>query len=151
MGLPTTPGSQASHLLNPTLPVPHRGETRLDGAWAKKQVWRPRDRTWGLSEANTCIEESRLLVTLLGLFDAPCNDLAPRSDSASGELCSPLIPRRYVSSATTPNCPPLHYATLFWMSSFRNVMKVNHSTSFSKSASAEKSFFTALHQVVYGV
>jgi len=28
------------------------GVTRLDGARGKKQVWRPRVRTWGLSEAN---------------------------------------------------------------------------------------------------
>ena len=30
----------------------HRCVTRLDGARGKKQVWRPRVRTWGLSEAN---------------------------------------------------------------------------------------------------
>jgi len=29
-----------------------RSVTRLDGAWGKKQVWRPHVRTWGLSEAN---------------------------------------------------------------------------------------------------
>jgi len=29
-----------------------RGVTRLDGARGKKQVWRPRGRTWGLWEAN---------------------------------------------------------------------------------------------------
>jgi len=28
-----------------------RGVTRLNGAWGKKQVWRLRIRTWGLSEA----------------------------------------------------------------------------------------------------
>jgi len=32
--------------------TPHSGVTRLDGARGKKQVWRPRVRTWGLSEAN---------------------------------------------------------------------------------------------------
>jgi len=29
-----------------------REVTMLDGAWGKKQVWRPQVRTWGLSEAN---------------------------------------------------------------------------------------------------
>ena len=29
-----------------------KGVTRLDGAWGKKQVWRPHVRTWCLSDAN---------------------------------------------------------------------------------------------------
>jgi len=35
-----------------------RSVTKLDCARGKKQVWRPHVRTWGLSEANYCIEES---------------------------------------------------------------------------------------------
>jgi len=30
-----------------------RGATKFDGARGNEQVWRPRVRTWGLSEANT--------------------------------------------------------------------------------------------------
>ena len=59
-----------------------RGETRLDDAWDKKQVWRPHARTWGLSEANVLYWRKCLW---------HCDFLVPRSDSAPGELC-PLAP-----------------------------------------------------------
>jgi len=45
-----------------------RGVTRLDAAWDNKQVWRPRIRAWGLSEANLLLK--KVLATLLGLFCA---------------------------------------------------------------------------------
>jgi len=64
-----------------------REVTRLDGAWGKKQVWRPHVWTWGLSEANVLFWKKCLW---------HCWDfLVPRSDSAPGDLF-PLLPR-YVS------------------------------------------------------
>jgi len=62
-----------------------QGVTRLDGAWGKKQVWRPHVRTWGLSEANVLLWKKCLWHC--------CDFLVPSSDSAPGELCPP----RYVS------------------------------------------------------
>ena len=53
-----------------------RGVTRLDEDWGKKQVWRPHVR---LVEANVLHWRKCLWHC--------CDFLAPRSDSASGELC----------------------------------------------------------------
>jgi len=67
-----------------------RGVTRLDGAWGKKQVWRPRVRTWGLSEANVLFWKKCVWHC--------CDLLVPSTDSAPSKL-SPLPPR-YVSGVT---------------------------------------------------
>jgi len=56
-----------------------RGVTRLDGAWVKKQVWRPHVRTWGLSEANVLFWKK--------CFSHCCDYLATSSDSVPGEFC----------------------------------------------------------------
>jgi len=60
----------------------HASQTRNEVKWrrGKKQVWRPRVRTWGLSEAN--LLHWKKYVWLCG---------APRSDLAPGDL-SPLSP-----------------------------------------------------------
>jgi len=58
-----------------------RSVTRLDGAWGKKQVWRPHVRTWGLSEANV-----GLLFWKKWLWHC-CDFLSPCSDSAPEKLC----------------------------------------------------------------
>jgi len=47
-----------------------RGVTRLDGAWGKKQVWRPHVRTWGLF-GNKCTVLKQVLMTWLWLFRPP--------------------------------------------------------------------------------
>jgi len=59
-----------------------RGVAKWDGAWGKKQVWRPHVRTWVFRKQMYCFE--KLLMTLLWL-------LAPSSDSPPGELW-PLAP-----------------------------------------------------------
>jgi len=63
-----------------------RGVTRLDGAWDKKNVWRPHIRTWGYCEANVLFWKSAYGIVV---------SFGPRSDSASGEY-SPC-PTRYIS------------------------------------------------------
>ena len=60
-----------------------RDETRLDGVWGKKQVWRPRVRTWCLSEANVPFWKKAFMISVF---------LAPRSDSVPGN-CAPCPPR----------------------------------------------------------
>ena len=50
-----------------------RGVTRLD--YAKKQVWQPHVRTWGLSEGRVLFK--KVVATLLKLFGALRSDLAP--------------------------------------------------------------------------
>ena len=77
-----------------------RGLERLDGARGEKQVWRPRVRTWGLSETN--LATKKVLVTLLGLFGAP-----RISDSTLGVL-------RPTSPSLAPPSPSLA-APLFHM------------------------------------
>jgi len=52
-----------------------RGVTRLDGARGKKQVWRPHDWNWRLSEANVLYEESSC--DIVETFWRPHNDSAP--------------------------------------------------------------------------
>ena len=56
----------------------------VDGAWGKKQDWRPRVRTRGLSEAIVLLK--KVLATLLGLFGAS------HIDSAPGELRPDCLP-----------------------------------------------------------
>jgi len=77
-----------------------RGLERLDGARGEKQVWRPRVRTWGLSETN--LATKKVLVTLLGLFGAP-----RISDSTLGVLRPPspsLAPPRHPSLHLCSTC-----------------------------------------------
>ena len=65
-----------------------RSVTRLDGAWGKKQVWRPHVRTWRLSEANV-----GLLFWKNWLWHC-CDFPPPRSDSAPKKLCPPDLSLR---------------------------------------------------------
>ena len=58
-----------------------RGVTTLDGAWGKKQVWRPHVRTWVRSEANVLYWWKYLRQ----FWDFSSR----RNDSAPGELCPP--------------------------------------------------------------
>jgi len=59
-----------------------RGVKRLDGAWDKKQVWRPMLEPEVFRKKMYCFE--KVLMALLWV-------LAPRRDSAVGELC-PFAP-----------------------------------------------------------
>jgi len=61
-----------------------RGVTKLDGARAKKQVWRPYVRTWGFSEANALYWRS---CDIVRTFRRPAVIQRLHSDSAPGELC----------------------------------------------------------------
>ena len=65
-----------------------RGVTKLDGARAKKQVWRPYVRTWGFSEANALYWRS---CDIVRTFRRPAVIQRLHSDSAPGESC-PLHP-----------------------------------------------------------
>jgi len=67
-----------------------RGVTRLDGARDKKQLWRLRVRTWGLSEANVLYWRKHVWY---------CWDFHP-----------PAVIRRLHSNLAPGNCAPLRYA-----------------------------------------
>jgi len=75
-----------------------RGVTRLVGVRAKKQVWRPYFRIWGLSEANALHWGS---CDIVGTFPRPAVIQRPHSDSPLGELC-PLPP--VVTPLITARC-----------------------------------------------
>jgi len=82
----------------------HRGETRLDGAQDKKQVWPPCSNLRFFE--SKCTVLTKALVTLLGHFGALTVIRRPDSDSAPGELCfifSPsFCPRVYMFSEVKP-------------------------------------------------
>ena len=65
-----------------------RGVTRLDSARGKKQVSRPRVRTWAISEANLLLK--KVLMTLLGLFDAHGSGSAPPQWFGARGIAPPL-------------------------------------------------------------
>ena len=70
-----------------------RGVTRLDASRGKKQVWRPRVRTWGLSKANALywIKYFRL-----------CWDFsAPPYSHSTPRKCFPLPPHRFPPGCIT--------------------------------------------------
>jgi len=70
-----------------------RGVTRLDGARGKKQVRRPRVRTWGLSEANLLFW--RKYLWHFWYFSAPPHWLGARGIVPPlSPLVTPLISRR---------------------------------------------------------
>ena len=96
----SSPLGSTENVINLEVPAhPPRGVTRLDGARGKKLVWRPQVRTWGLSEANYCIEESAC--NIVGLL------CAPRSHSALPAViwlpgnCVNLAPLRYAPAPTS--------------------------------------------------
>ena len=77
-----------------------RGVTRLDGAWGKKQVWRPHVQTWGLSEAN--VLRWRKYLWHCWDFSAPqavirrhCSNLAPPKWFSALGFVPTLLSRRY--------------------------------------------------------
>jgi len=84
-----------------------RGVTRLDGAWSKKQVWRPHVRTWDRSEANVLYWRKYLwhFWDFWHCWASPAVIRRPHSDSASGGLC-PLNP---------PHCAPVPQSSLAYI------------------------------------
>jgi len=75
-----------------------RGVTRLDGARGKNQsettmimFGTPMLEPEVFKSKFTVLE--KVLVTLLGLFSVAHSDSAAHSDLATGELCSPWVPR----------------------------------------------------------
>ena len=80
--------------------VQHRqGRNEIRWRPGQEASWRPHVRTWGLSEANYCIQE--ILVAFLTLFSAPTVIWRPHSVSAPGELC-PLASSRYAPEYRVP-------------------------------------------------
>ena len=75
-----------------------RGVTRLDGAWGKKQVWRPHFRTWGLPETNALYW--RMYVWHCWAFWRPRNHSAPPQYFSAPRVIwprviAPPLPHRY--------------------------------------------------------
>ena len=69
-----------------------RGATRLDGAWDKKQVWRPHVRTWALSEANCKLTAvKKVLVVFLGLFGTPAVNGGPGNCASLSPSLRPWV------------------------------------------------------------
>ena len=90
-----------------------RGVTRLDGAWGKKQVWRPHFLTWGLPETN--VVYWRMYVWHCWAFWRPRNHSAPPQYFSTPRVIWP----RVIETPLPHRCAPVDWTIIQRVKSYK--------------------------------